>query len=277
MGDRMTAEEKQELLIKNIERYETVAVAYSGGTDSSYLLAAARMALGDKAVAVMAISPSMPAADAREAEEYCRSKGIRLITVEPGEIHDPNYRTNPNNRCYYCKTILYRSIRRAAEEAGCREILEGSNLDDLGDYRPGLKALEELGIKSPLREVGLSKREIRELSNKLGLRTWDKPAAACLASRIPYGEEITEEKLRRIGAVEEKLHELGFRQARCRMHGGNLARIEVLETEIEKLAQEPVRTQVLDAARDAGFLYVSLDLRGYRTGSLNEAIGESKS
>lgn len=266
----MTAREKRDRLREILSGYGSVAVAFSGGTDSAFLLQAAHEALGERAVAVTAVSALLPARERGEADAFCRERGIRRIIFDPREMEIPGFSANPEDRCYICKKALFSRIFEIARENGLAVVAEGSNTDDEGDYRPGLAALAELGAKSPLREAGFSKAEIRALSKEMGLPTWDKPSAACLASRIPYGEEITEEKLVRIDRAEQLLFDLGFREVRVRVHGDDLARIEVFPAETERLWEEETRRQVYDGLRALGFIYVSADLFGYRTGSLNE-------
>ena len=246
-------------------------MAFSGGVDSTFLLKAAHDVLGDKAIAVTAKSCSFPEREFRETIQFCEREGIRQIVITSDEMALSEYVSNPKNRCYYCKKELFTKLRQVAAENGAAYVAEGSNVDDMGDYRPGLQAVAELGVKSPLREVGLTKREIRELSQALGLPTWDKPSFACLASRVPYGETITAEKLRRVEQAEQLLHDFGFRQARVRVHG-TLARIEVEPTEFARLIQPEVRDTVTSRFKQYGFAYVSMDLQGYRTGSMNETI-----
>ncbi len=249
----------------------SVAVAFSSGVDSTFLLDTAVDVLGDKAVAVTAVSCSFPVRERNEAKDYCEKRGIRHLMLESEELDIEGFRHNPVNRCYICKKELFTKIRKLAESQGIREVAEGSNMDDNGDYRPGLTAVAELGIRSPLREAGLCKEEIRELSKERGLSTWDKPSYACLSSRFVYGEEITEEKLKMVDQAEQLLIDLGFRQVRVRIHG-NLARIEVLPDEISRFADEKLRGEVYTKLKGYGFSYVTLDLRGYRTGSMNEVL-----
>ena len=249
----------------------SLAVGFSGGVDSSFLLAAAHEVLGDKAVAVTGADASVPERELKEAADFCRERGIRhfICTVDP--LKEEGYRHNSPDRCYFCKHGIFSEVRRIAEENGIEHMAEGSNMDDTGDYRPGMRAAVELSVKSPLKEAKLTKADIRLLSRSMGLPTWSKPAYACLASRFVYGEEITEEKLHMIDRAEQFLIENGFLEERVRLHG-NLARIEVPAADIEKLAGEEIRTAIVNEFRKIGFMFVTLDLRGYRLGSMNETL-----
>ena len=250
-----------------------LAVAFSAGVDSTLLLRAAIDALGSSSVlAVTAVSHSFPERENREAEQFCNANGVRRIITETDQLSVPGFRENPADRCYICKKALFSGMIEAARENGFDKIAEGSNTDDLSDYRPGLKAIAELGVLSPLREADLTKSEIREISERLGLPTWNKPSMACLATRFVYGETISDEKLLRVERSEELLRELGFKQYRVRIHGndGLLARIEVLPAEFGKLSEN--RNEITSKLREYGFEYVSMDLEGYRTGSMNEVL-----
>lgn len=261
--------------LKKLEAYlaslSSVAVAFSGGVDSSFLLAAAHQVLADRVIAVTSADASVPERELREAREFCAQRGIRHIVCTVDPLREEGYRHNGPDRCYYCKHGIFTEIRKIAQENGIACIAEGSNTDDLGDYRPGLRAAAELSVKSPLREADLCKQDIRLLSKAMGLPTWSKPAYACLASRFVYGEEITEEKLRRIDRAEQFLIERGFLEERVRLHG-NLARIEVPPKDIPRLASDAVREEVYEAFKEMGFLFVTLDLKGYARGSMNKTL-----
>ena len=261
--------EKYNALTEYIKSLKTVAVAFSGGVDSTLLLKAAHDALGDGCVAVTAKSCLFPQSETDEAALFCQKEGIRQITVDFEPFTVDGFAQNPENRCYLCKTALFTKMRGEAEKLGIQNIAEGSNTDDTGDYRPGLAAVAELGIKSPLRHTNLSKNEIRALSKELGLDTWDKPSYACLASRFVYGETITEEKLGMVGEAERFLRGLGFTQSRVRIHG-RVARIEILKDQFPEMLEASAK--VYEYLKSLGFTYVSLDLGGYRTGSMNETI-----
>lgn len=266
---------KKQKLEQYLRDLGSVAVAFSSGVDSTFLLKVAKDVLGEKAIAVTAKSCSFPSRELKEAEEFCEKEGIRQIVFESDELSIEGFRENPKNRCYICKNTLFRKIIEVASAEGIENVAEGSNLDDNGDYRPGLIAVAELGIKSPLRYAGLTKEEIRSLSKEMDLPTWDKPSFACLASRFVYGETISEEKLKMVEKAEQLLLDLGFRQLRVRVHG-NIARIEVLPEEIGKLVDEKVRHTVYNTLKSLGFDYVTMDLAGYRTGSMNETLSEDE-
>ena len=266
-----TAQKKLETLKSNLALLESVAIAFSGGVDSAFLLRIAHDVLGDNVIAVTASSCSFPERELREAEVFCKQNGIQHIVCKSEELDIDGFRQNPKNRCYLCKHELFEKIWAIAKEQNLAAVAEGSNTDDNGDYRPGLIAVKELGVKSPLREVGLSKAEIRALSRELGLPTWNKQSFACLSSRFVYGEMISEEKLSMVDKAEQLLLDLGFHQVRVRIHG-TIARIEVLPDEFERIIDEDFRDKIYSTLKSLGFTYVTLDLGGYRTGSMNETL-----
>ena len=274
----MTLEEKYKALQEELRAMKSVAVAFSSGVDSTFLLAVAVDTLGkDHVMAVTASSCSFPERERKESQEFCEKRGIRQVIVVSEELDIEGFRHNPKNRCYLCKHELFEKILAIAEENHLAAVVEGSNMDDNGDYRPGLRAVEELGIKSPLRAAKLTKQEIRELSKRLNLPTWDKQSFACLASRFVYGETISEERLGMVDQAEQLLLDMGFHQVRVRIHGEGeaaMARIEVLPQEIERLAQENMRAQIVAYFKTIGFAYVTLDLGGYQMGSMNVGITE---
>lgn len=264
-------QEKYNDLKEYIRSMESVAVAFSGGVDSTFLLKVAHDVLGDRTVAVTARSCSFPERELNEAIAFTREHGIRHLIVDSEELDIEGFRQNPANRCYLCKHELFSRMKDIAEKNGVREVAEGSNMDDLGDYRPGLAAIQELAVKSPLRHAELSKDEIRQLSRELGLPTWDKQSFACLSSRFPYGQSITPEKLKMVDEAEQLLLDLGFRQVRVRHHE-TLARIEIAEEQFPKIMEKEIRDRISARLKEIGFTYVALDLAGYRTGSMNETL-----
>lgn len=267
----MTIHDKYRVLQENLKALGSVAVAFSSGVDSTFLLKAAQEALGDKVIAVTASSCSFPKRELEEAKAFCEKNGICQIIVESEELDIDGFRQNPKNRCYLCKHELFEKIWEIAKENGMNAVAEGSNMDDNGDYRPGLQAVAELGVTSPLRHCGLTKEEIRILSRNLGLPTWDKQSFACLSSRFVYGEEITRDKLSMVDKAEQLLLDLGFHQVRVRIHG-MMARIEVEPGEFSKVLEN--REKITKEFKTYGFTYVTMDLTGYRTGSMNETLGE---
>lgn len=246
-------------------------LAFSGGVDSSLLLAAAKDALGDQVLAVTAASPLHPRAETEQAAALAAGLHARHRVVELDELVHPLIRANPPDRCYHCKRLRFAAMLELAEQEGLALVVEGSNQDDLGDYRPGLKAKDELGIRSPLLDLSIGKAEIRRLAKARGLPTWDRPTAACLASRVPYGQELTPAKLGRVAAAEAALAAFGLGQLRVRDHG-SVARLELSADRLPEAIAEPLRTRVLEAVRAAGYAYVTIDLAGYRTGALNEVL-----
>ena len=273
----MTIHDKYRVLQENLKALGSVAVAFSSGVDSTFLLKAAQEALGDKVIAVTAssCSCSFPKRELEEAKAFCEKNGICQIIVESEELDIDGFRQNPKNRCYLCKHELFEKIWEIAKENGMNAVAEGSNMDDNGDYRPGLIAVKELGVSSPLRQAELSKAEIRELSKEMGLPTWDKQSFACLSSRFVYGETINEKKLGMVDKAEQLLLDMGFHQVRVRIHG-NIARIEVLPGEIARIVEEENRMQIASKLKEYGFDYVTLDLLGYRTGSMNETLEDKE-
>lgn len=273
-ADLGLAHEKLGALRTRLLELGSVAVAFSGGVDSTFLLKVAHDTLGDAAIAVTARSESFPERELAEARAFCAAEGIRHLVVESDELDIPGFDHNPTNRCYLCKREFFTRLGEGAATLGVAHLCEGSNKDDEGDYRPGLKAVAELGVASPLRDAGLYKAEIRALSREMGLPTWDKQSFACLASRFPYGERITREKLALVDKAEQWLLDQGFRQLRVRIHDDvrhdYLARIEVAPGELPRLFE--LRDEAAAALRQMGFTYVTMDLMGYRTGSMNEAL-----
>ena len=263
---------KRDRLLEILRACGSVAVAFSGGIDSTVVAKAAYLALGDRAVAVTANSASVPRAEIEEAKELARQIGIRHLVVATEEFDDPNYVRNDGARCYFCKSELYNQIETLLPELGVAVICSGANLDDQGDYRPGLKAAAEHAVRHPLQEAGFRKADVRALAQAWGLPTWDKPASPCLSSRLAPGVEVTHERTARVEAAEVYLHELGLRECRVRLHEGELARIEVPASALARMAEPDVRESLVKRLKELGFRFVTLDLEGFRSGSLNTLV-----
>jgi len=262
---------KLEILKEILRETESALIAYSGGVDSTFLLKIARDTLGSDVLAVTADSPTYPSQEIQEAKALARKLSVRHLTIETEEFADSNFVSNPPDRCYYCKKELFSKLRKIARENHLNHILDGSNLDDEKDFRPGMRAAREFGVRSPLREAGFTKEDIRQLSKELDLATWNKPALACLASRFPYGKPLTKQDLGRVGKAEKLLRDMGIGQIRVRHHG-HIARIEVPRGEINRLLSDSFREKLVDKLKELGYTYITLDLEGYRTGSMNEVL-----
>ena len=267
----LSLEEKDAVLDRALRDLPSVVIAYSGGVDSAYLAFAAHRALGPDALCVTADSPSYPERHRALALRIAREFGFVHELIQTGEMARPEYRANPANRCYYCKHELYTHLTAIARDRGIPVIADGSNAEDRGDYRPGRQAAREFGVRSPLDDAGLTKDEIRELSRRAGLPTWDEPASACLSSRIPYFSEVTDEKLRMIERAENALRDLGFRVCRVRHHD-TIARLEIGRNEMARALEPDVADAIDRELRAIGYAHVTIDVRGYRLGSLNEAL-----
>jgi pyridinium-3,5-biscarboxylic acid mononucleotide sulfurtransferase len=267
-----TRNTQREKLVETLRGYGRVAVAFSGGIDSTVVAQAAYEALGDAAIAVTAVSESLAAGELEEAQEIARKIGIRHRVIRTEEFADPNYRRNDSNRCYFCKSELYGRLSGMLVELGVEMVVSGANTDDMGDYRPGLRAASEHGVRHPLQECNLSKADVRALALAWGLPTWDKPATPCLSSRVAYGEDPTPERVRMIDQAEQWLRQRGLRVLRVRYHKGDLARIEVSPDELMRLVDLEIRGELITAFRALGFKFVTLDLEGFRSGSMNSVI-----
>jgi pyridinium-3,5-biscarboxylic acid mononucleotide sulfurtransferase len=268
---------KRDRLIDILRHMQSAAVAFSGGIDSTVVAKAAFLALGNRAVAMTADSPSVPRAELEDARRLARLIGIRHWVIQTNEFRDPEYVRNDGTRCYYCKSELYRCLEKLLPELGAAVICSGANLDDRGDYRPGLTAAAEHAVRHPLQEAGFTKADVRAVAQAWGLPTWDKPASPCLSSRLAPGVEVTPERTGRVEAAEVFLRSLGLRDCRVRLHHGELARIEVPVEDLERLAERSVRDELVKRLRELGFQYIALDLEGFRSGSLNALVSlESK-
>ena len=270
--------QKRSDLVNILEQMRSVIVAYSGGVDSAFLAAVANEALGRKALSVTAVSPSLAPSELDEATDLANRIGLNFMTIETNEIDRPDYQANNPDRCFFCKDELYTHLVRFAEEESFDSIVNGTNVDDLGDYRPGIEAAKQYGVRSPLVEAELTKDDIRALSRDMDLPTWDKPAQACLSSRIPYGTTVTVDALTKIAKAEQFLRSKGFKQLRVRHHE-TIARIEIEPSDFSAITSEPLRSEINQEFKNIGYSYITLDLDGFRSGSLNEILsklGKSK-
>jgi uncharacterized protein len=269
--DEVLARLKNEKLIGRLREMDSLLVAFSGGVDSTFLLALARRVLGENVLAVTASSVTHPSKERKEAIQFAEAGAIQHVVFQSDELSLPEFVANGPDRCYHCKKFISQRLIEIAEDRGIKHVAHAANMDDLGDYRPGLRAAREMGILSPLVEVELGKEEIRFLSKEMGLSTWDKQSMACLASRIPYGDAITEKKLKMVEAAEDLLAKNGFSRFRVRHHG-HVARIEVESSEIKKIIEPDLRKELVDKIRKIGFTHIAVDLEGYVSGSMNRAL-----
>lgn len=269
----MLPQEKFQLLKDIIREKGSAAIAFSGGVDSTFLVRAAHEVLGNKMIAVTATSSTYPERELNEAIKYAKDMGVKHVIISSEELEIEGFASNPKNRCYYCKKELFTKILKVAKENGVEYVFDGSNLDDTGDYRPGMQAARELDVISPLKEANLTKEDIRELSKELGLPTWDKPSFACLSSRFPYGHQITGPKLKMVEEAEQFLLDMGLRQVRVRYHG-EIARIEVSPEERAFFFNLKIMDEIGEKFKKIGFTYITLDMLGYRTGSMNEVLSK---
>lgn len=267
--------EKEKRLFKALEKYSSLMVAFSGGVDSTYLLYAARQVMGGQVIAITAVSDIHPARETAAAKEFCRQMGIYQVFVNPEPMNLTEFIKNSQDRCYVCKKQLFAVFFNEAEKNGIQYVAHGANLDDDKDFRPGLKAAREMGVAAPMAEAKFNKQDIRDLSRKAGLSTWDKPASGCLATRIPYGTEIRYEELKRVEKGEQILVDAGFSECRVRFYG-SLAKIEVSQADINRLVRPEHRTHIVNRFREIGFLYVAVDLEAYQSGRLNRSIQEGE-
>jgi pyridinium-3,5-biscarboxylic acid mononucleotide sulfurtransferase len=267
-----STQEKYRQLQQNVADLGSVLVAYSAGVDSTLVLRVAHDTLAERVIAATGLSDTYPEEEMAEARTLAAEMGVEHVMVRTEELTDPRYAMNSHQRCFFCKNELYGKLRELADERGIVHIVDGTNADDMGDHRPGLRAARQIGVRSPLQEVGMTKAEIREISNELGLRTWDKPAFACLSSRFPYGTPITLEKLKQVAEAERGIRQLGFRGFRVRHHD-KLARLEVDPSDFPRVLEH--HDEIVACVRAAGYRFVTLDLQGYRSGSLNEGLSST--